>query len=65
MVVTDLPTTLATGVMQDRIGRPSRCTVQAPQRADETGVRFVPIADIIPHHHSGRRMPVLASKLGR
>src|SRR2546426_12364344 len=33
MVVTVLPTTAATGVTQERIGRPSRCTVQAPHSA--------------------------------
>src|SRR5580658_3834954 len=33
MVVICLPATLASGVAQERIGRPSRCTVQAPQSA--------------------------------
>ncbi len=33
MVVTWRPSTLAAGVMQERIGLPSRCTVQAPHWA--------------------------------
>ena len=33
MVVTDSPSTIETGVMQERIGLPSTCTVQAPQAA--------------------------------
>src|SRR5213592_4611566 len=33
MVVTVLPAAAATGVTQERIGRPSRCTVQAPHSA--------------------------------
>jgi hypothetical protein len=36
-----LPTTLDTGVMQDRIGRPSRCTVHAPHSA-------TPQANLVP-----------------
>src|SRR5262249_40854981 len=42
MVVTFLPTTLDTGVMQDRIGRPSRCTVHAPHSATPQP-NFVPV----------------------
>src|SRR5262245_65385227 len=33
MVVTDMPATIDTGVMQERMGVPSTCTVQAPQAA--------------------------------
>ena len=33
MVVTDLPSTIATGVTQARIACPSTCTVQAPHAA--------------------------------
>ena len=33
MVVTERPSTIDTGVMQERTGAPSMCTVQAPQLA--------------------------------
>src|SRR5712691_12040866 len=33
MVVTDSPSTIDTGVMQERMGLPSTCTVQAPHAA--------------------------------
>src|SRR5262249_55529583 len=42
MVVTFLPTQLDTGVMQDRMGRPSRCTVHAPHKATPQP-NFVPV----------------------
>src|SRR6266568_5465137 len=33
MVVIECPTAAVTGITQDRLGMPSRCTVQAPQSA--------------------------------
>jgi hypothetical protein len=41
-VVTDLPATDETGVMQERTGIPSRCTVHAPQ-SEAPHPYFVPV----------------------
>jgi hypothetical protein len=42
MVVTSFPTARETGVLHDRTGRPSRCTVQAPHCATPQPY-FVPV----------------------
>ena len=51
MVVTDLPAAAATGVTQERIALPSRCTVQAPHWAipQPNLVPFSPISSRITH----------------
>ena len=43
MVVTARPSTSDTGVMQERTGLPSTCTVQAPQAATPQP-NFVPVS---------------------
>src|SRR5712691_4057344 len=46
IVVTFLPTAAETCVTQDRVGAPSRCTVQAPH-CDRPQPNFVPVRPIV------------------
>src|SRR6266545_779770 len=43
IVVMDMPSTIDSGVMQERMGLPSTCTVQAPQAATPQP-NFVPVS---------------------
>ena len=47
MVVTSAPATRASGVMQERVGRPPTCTVQAPHIADAAAELRAGQADVV------------------